>query len=143
MWQKMMFGLICAIACGMANANECLRYNDEVVIQGRLSRETFAEQPNYENIANGDARATYFFLEPGTPLCVDAGKNELGEVGENHVKIVQLVFVGKEDMFGPLKPFIGQQVRCSGKLMHALTGHHHSRILFSTSDCSSTQSQKN
>jgi len=141
MWQKLVFVLTCAVVCGIANANECLRYRNEVSLQGNLIRETFAEQPNYENIANGDAMATYFFLAPAIPLCVETGKTDLEDVGERHVKIVQLVFMGKEDMFGPLRPFIGLEIQCTGKLMHAISGHHHSRILLTTSNCRAAESK--
>ena len=143
MWRKLVLGLTCVMVCGVANANECLRYNDDVSLQGRLIRETFAEQPNYENIANGDAKATYFFIAPATPLCVEPGKIDIGDIGESHVKIVQLIFMSKEDLFGPLKPFIGREVHCSGKVIHAISGHHHSRILLTTSNCGFSENHKN
>lgn len=42
-----------------ASASSCLGYSGEVVLRGVLSRHTFAEQPNYESIAKGDAAATF------------------------------------------------------------------------------------
>ncbi len=123
------------VAIADADSNTCLQYGADVTIQGRLVQQTFAEQPNYNSIANGDAKATYFFLAPDQPLCAAPGHVDAGDVGEENLKIVQLVFMGKEDMFGPLKPLLGQPVQCKGQLMHAISGHHHSRILLTTSSC--------
>ena len=116
------------------NTNTCLRYREDVSLQGTLTRQTFPEQPNYESIAHGDAKATYFLLKLDPAVCVAPGDDE-DEAGEGHVNVVQLVFMGKEDMFGPLRPSLGKKVQCSGQLMHAFSGHHHSRILFTTSRC--------
>lgn len=108
-------------------------------LQGKLTRQTFAEQPNYESIAKGDAQAAYFFLSPSTPICVHGGRDAAVGQDEFNVKIVQLVFVGAKDMFGPLRPYLKKAVRCDGILFHAISGHHHSRVLLETSECMPVQ----
>jgi hypothetical protein len=50
-----------------AHAAQCLSYSSSIALQGALSRHIFSEQPNYDSIANGDAKAVYFFLSPSKP----------------------------------------------------------------------------
>ena len=119
----------------LAASTKCLKYHDEITISGKLTRQTFAEQPNYESIKNGDRQVSYFFISPNVPLCVAAGMDNEEELAENNVKILELAFMGDKDMFGPLRSSIGKFVSCIGDLFHAINGHHHSRILLATSNC--------
>jgi hypothetical protein len=122
-------------ACAAGGADQCLSYGGSVSLQGKLTRQTFAEQPNYESIARGDAQAAYFFLSLSTSICVRGSGDAKVDQDEANVKVVQLVFVGEHDMFGPLKPYLGKAVRCEGHLFHAISGHHHSRVLMKTPAC--------
>jgi hypothetical protein len=118
---------------------QCLSYSGEITLQGVLSRHTFPEQPNYENIANGDAKATYFFISPKQPLCVVEGAMGQGERAVGDVKRVQLVFMGVQDSYGPLRKFLGREVVCRGSLFPAISGHHHSPVLLSGAKCDAVQ----
>ncbi len=121
-------------SCNIALAAPCLDYVHNVTVQGVLARHTFPEQPNYESIAAGDAPATYFFVTPPKPFCVAIGKRD-DEPAVARVDTVQLVFMGKVDGYGPLRPYLGKAVTCSGMLFAAISGHHHSPVLLSVEAC--------
>jgi hypothetical protein len=119
-----------------AQAAQCLCYSNPVALQGVLSRRTFPEQPNYENIANGDAKASYFFLSPSKPFCVDQGNAVDGsEPAEPRVTAVQLVLPDGAVSYQRLRPYLGKVVICDGNFFHAITGHHHSPVLLDAATC--------
>jgi Domain of unknown function (DUF4431) len=125
--------------CISAQANECLTYSGDVVLRGMLIRRTFPEQPNYESIAKGDAKATYFFVSLHEPFCVSEGKMSDGlEPEEPEVKQVQLVFLDPKISYRKLLPSLGKDVVCSGSFYHAETGHHHSPVLLWNAKCRPT-----
>jgi len=118
----------------LAWADQCFSYNDQIMLRGVLSRQTFPEQPNYESIANGDAAATYFFLKLAAPICTEAGKDQDDESDETQVKITQLIFSAAEE-YSKLRPYLGKIVECRGRLMQKFSGHHHSRVLLWSAVC--------
>jgi len=127
--------LILFAASSASMAGQCLSYRGEVTLRGTLFRRTYPEQPNYKSIAKGDAAATYFFVSPDTPFCVDAGDTKNNEPAEPHVKSVQLAFSGQQDSYGPLRQHLSKRVECHGSLYHAISGHHHSPVLLSNAKC--------
>jgi hypothetical protein len=131
--------LTLVIVCNPAFAAKCLSYHGEVTLEGTLSSHTFAEQPNYESIAKGDAAATYYFMVPRAPFCVAEGDKNDNQPAEPRVKRVQLVFLSREDSYGLLRPYLGKAVECRGNLFHAISGHHHSAVLLSDAKCNVTR----
>jgi hypothetical protein len=122
-----------------AHAADCLTYSKQVTLRGVLSRYTFPEQPNYESIAKGDAKATYFFVSPNNTLCVAEGNNTGGlEPAEPRVSQVQLVFPDGNVSYQRLRPYLGKEVVCHGSFFHAITGHHHSPVLLDGANCRPT-----
>jgi hypothetical protein len=125
-----------------AQAAQCLSYSNPIALRGVLSRRTFPEQPNYESIANGDAKASYFFLSPSKPFCVDQGNAADGsEPAEPQVIAVQLVFADGALSYQRLRPYLGKVVICGGNFFHAITGHHHSPVLLDAAKCRPSQHQ--
>jgi hypothetical protein len=124
-----------------AQAEQCLSYSGAVEIVGKLSRHTFAEQPGYESIANGDAAATYFFVSPIKSLCVVEGIADDNEPSENNITRVQLVFPTGTSVnsFNSLRPLLGNNIKCVGNLFHSISGHHHSPVLLGEAKCSAVQ----
>lgn len=120
-----------------AFAGPCLSYHADVTLRGVLSRQTFAEAPNYESIAKGDAAASYFFISPKRAFCVSEGSDSENEPAVPKVRTVQLVFPGPEAEadYRLLRPTLGNEVECRGSLYPQITGHHHSRVLLSDAKC--------
>ena len=117
-----------------AHAAKCLRYAADVTLRGVLSRHTFPEQPNYESIALGDAKASYFFITPAQPFCVAQGKNG-GEFepAQAKVKTVQLLLAAQD--YDRLRQYLGSKVVCLGTFEHGFAGHHHSLVLLDNAKC--------
>ena len=112
-----------------------MNYAGSVTIQGKLSRLTFPEEPNYESIKNGDRPASYFFITTPNAFCVAAGQDEF-EPAEQKVKTMQLIFVGNANKaYQTLRSQLNKDIVCTGNLMHASTGHHHSTVLLADSVC--------
>jgi hypothetical protein len=116
-----------------SSAAECLRYDTDVLVIGKLSEQTFPEQPNYESVEKGDAPATYFFITPGQMLCALAGVRNDEPAGE--IESMQLVFPANANAYKALRPSLGSEVECTGKLMPASSGHHHTPILLADAVC--------
>ena len=134
-----LFALLLLLVATSAHSAECLTYANPVTLKGVLSRRTFPEQPNYESIAKGDAKATYFFFSPNEAFCVAEGNNTDGhEPAEPRISQVQLVFPDGAASYQRLRPFLGKEVICSGSFFHAATGHHHSPVLMDGAKCRPT-----
>jgi hypothetical protein len=132
---KSLLILLCLLSSSFAYADDCLSYSERVSIQGKLSRMTFSEQPNYESIKNGDRPASYFFITTPNTLCLLAGQNEL-EPAEQKIQTMQLIFAGEaKKAYQTLRAQLNKTVVCTGNFMHASTGHHHSAVLFIDSEC--------
>ena len=132
---RYVFFSLLLMAITPALASQCLTYNAEVTLRGVLSKETFPEQPGYENIANGDRAATYFFISPAQAICVAAGNTKDNEPAESQIGKVQLVFAPDALGYDWLRPFLGKQVECRGSFFHAISGHHHSSVLLGSAKC--------
>jgi hypothetical protein len=129
--------LLLLLLASQALAAECLGYSP-IELRGVLRSETFPGPPNYESVATGDKAETYFFVVPAEPLCVRQGDTSGLEPAATGVRRVQLIFFDLS-AYDKLRPFLGKEVRCTGKLIGAHTGHHHSEVLLTNSECNAAQ----
>ena len=117
-----------------SSAAACLNYDIDVIVIGKLSEQTFPEQPNYRSIENGDAPATYFFIAPKPTLCVLAGVRTDEPAAQS--ESMQLVFPANEpNSDRALRTRLGSEVECTGRLTPAISGHHHTPILLTDAVC--------
>jgi len=130
------------VVCRASSAQaDCLSYSGQVTVSGILSEHTYAEQPNYESIARGDAAATYYFVSPHRPFCMTEGIDHDGlEPADAKVTRVQLVF-GEDaaSSYAALRSQLSHEVACTGSLYHSMSGHHHSPILLLHATCRAAQ----
>jgi hypothetical protein len=99
-----------------------------VELRGTIELQTFPGRPGYESIKNGDEleRGWYLRLKQSIEVrksAVDADPNSLTE---KNVKILQMAM--NYDVTAKQIP-LGKNVCVSGHLFHAISGHHHSRVL--------------
>lgn len=129
--------LLLASAHGANAVASCYPYEPKsVTLSGVLIRKTFPGRPNYANLAKGDEPETYFLLRLSKPVCTvaPAGNGIDGPVSS--VAQMQLVFLhGAATSYKELQPYIGKEVRCTGKLFSAETGHHHTPVLMTVKKC--------
>lgn len=108
--------------------NPVYRYEpDKVTLEGTLELQTFPGRPNYESIKGGDEIETQWFMRLGR--AIDIETNPLDTTGpwdpEKNVKVVQVIIDDKDWK----KVGKGKRIRATGILTHAITGHHHARVL--------------
>ncbi len=123
--------LITGVLLRPQQAAPCLRYGSgEVTIQGELSRRTFPGPPNYESVAAGDSAETAILVTLASPVCVtpDSASASPDDVFENDVHEIQLA-VAADSVWRQLGQVRGQRVAVTGTLFHAISGHHHTRVL--------------
>jgi len=119
--------LFLLIPAAHASAQNCLAYDtDGIPLSGTISKKTFPGPPNYESIKKGDKPETYWILHLDTPTCTTASGDN---AAESNVTDLQLILSAKD--YAQYKQLVGQKVPVLviGKLMHAITGHHHTPVL--------------
>ena len=115
-----------------ANA-ECLPGDPAIVhVSGVLKRITFAGRPNYEDITKGDEPETYFVLFLDKPIC-------LTNATEISTSELQLFFLRPKQQYDQFRPKLGHKITLSGSLWVAVSGHHHTPLMFTPTDATSAR----
>ncbi|MBI5492902.1 MAG: DUF4431 domain-containing protein [Deltaproteobacteria bacterium] len=112
-----------------ANSEECFSYEPtKVTLTGTIIVKTFPGPPEFESIEKGDRPETYWILKIKRPVCVNGDpKDEVNLETEKNVQDMQLVLsIGK---YARYKHLVTKQVVVDGTLFHAITGHHHTKVL--------------
>lgn len=126
--RTLIFSLLLLTAfSAQAAAQDCLSYDtDSVRLTGTISRKTFPGPPNYESIRKGDKPETYWILHLAKPVCTKASADN---DAESNVTDIQLILPPKA--YARFKKFVDKKdgLVVIGKLMHAITGHHHTPVL--------------
>lgn len=116
----------------IANAENRLVYYEPIIVKlsGVIDVKDSPGPPNYESVENGDAAETGYYLK--LPQSIDvvtpnvkSGTDECDEP-EKNIHVVQLVI--RHDSDWP-KIRKGNHVTLTGTLFHAISGHHHTRVL--------------
>lgn len=106
----------------------CLSYESTtIILRGEISRKIFAGRPNFESIKKGDEPERYWILHLAKPICVNGTKDTPDDEPEKNVSDVQLIL--SESQYTRYKDLLNKQVIISGKLLHAISGHHHTKVL--------------
>jgi hypothetical protein len=112
---------------GVTAQDNCLSYEPaRVSLTGTISKKTFPGPPNYESIKRGDKPETYWVLHLEKPICTKASADNDAETG---VADLQLILTRKQ--YALYRKLLGRRapLTVTGKLSHAITGHHHTPVL--------------
>ena len=117
-----------ALGLSLSASEPCLKYEPEVVeLVGTMKRHVFPGPPNFESVIGGDTPENYWVLHLLKPICVvptesdTHGINE-PETGVNQLQLNQIDYKGS-------KHLLGKRVKVKGRLLHAITGHHHTKVM--------------
>jgi hypothetical protein len=117
--------LACCVA-GHATA-ACLHYEPKpVTVNGIVVKKTYPGPPNFEDVAQGDAPETGYYLQLIKPLCTQASEDE---EASSHAGVQWLQLVLSPAQYAQLQPRLGKAVRLRGTLFEGATGHHHTQVL--------------
>jgi uncharacterized protein DUF4431 len=113
----------------MEHGSGCLSFEPALVeLEGVPVLRDYPGPPNYESVARGDALERQWILQLTEPRCVNrdpkSGIDDQAVVG---VQEVQLVLAAGESK--RLRASAGKQIRVSGTLFAAHTGHHRTAVL--------------
>ncbi len=137
----MRFVALSILALGVStHAEACLDYS-QIQIRGTLSSQTFPGPPNFESVSAGDAKETYFFISLPHPTCVTKGNAASHlEPAVKRIRNIQLIFEWQtpKASYDALRTHLGKGVECSGRLLGAHTGHHHSDVMLTEAQCHAT-----
>jgi hypothetical protein len=112
-------------ASGPARADECLRYEPEVVrLHGQLRLTVFPGPPHYRSLDAGDQPETVWLLALDRPACIDPIADDAWNIAQSDVRLVQII---------PRAPFNvamnGKPGVVEGTLYRAHGGHPHAEIV--------------
>jgi|SRR5580704_17561300 hypothetical protein len=121
--------LTCTAALAMpacARAGTCLKYEPtRVVLSGTISTKLAYGPPGYGEDPAHDARERYLNLTLDNPICVDSGVSP-NDDSERNERSLQMVFFDDHSF---QSKWMGQHVAVTGTLFHAISGHHHTKVL--------------
>lgn len=97
-------------------------------LRGTIELQTFPGRPGYESIQNGDEVERGWYLRLKQPIEVQKNDKDTDPNAstEKNVRILQLAM--KDDISAGQIP-LKKEVCVSGHLFHAISGHHHTRVL--------------
>lgn len=116
------------VAASIAAARRCLEYGPaSVALTGTIVRRMEYGPPNYGEDPAHDAREVYWYLQLHDPICVNGKKDTSEEMEEEtNVRKVQIVY---PNGYPEGDHWINHRASITGILFHAMTGHHHTKVL--------------
>jgi hypothetical protein len=135
MQTKIGFIVVCAsvlLASAAGSAAHCLRYlPSKVSVTGTVFERTDWGPPNYREDPAHDRPEPHDYIRLDTPLCVFGVPGDApDDITEKNVSIMELAWDSEE---WPIPNVVGRHVLLTGGLFHAISGHHHTRVLLMVS----------
>lgn len=133
--------LLCLAAnayCAEIPACTVFRFGDEISVEGRMVKRTFAGPPNYKSIRHGDVPETAWVLKLDNPVCVYPVQADRENEAANDIGQLQLVFMERRQLREAHR-LIARHVVATGKFFSAHSGHHHTSILLEIVDIRMTR----
>jgi hypothetical protein len=123
---------LCVVAlmlCPPAIASDpCLHYGPEVFeLVGIMRFRVYPGPPNFESVKAGDAPENNWVLQLARPICVTLSQPDPHGVNEpeSGIQLLQLI----QPDYKASRHLLGKRVKVKGHLLHAITGHHHTKVM--------------
>ncbi|HEV8588103.1 MAG TPA: DUF4431 domain-containing protein [Pyrinomonadaceae bacterium] len=102
---------------------------EKVTLTGRVVLRTFFGPPDYGENPKTDTKEHNYIL------ILDSLVDVIGTNSENETerKVRQVTLVISDPNANQIRPFLSKRVKVEGTLFHAITGHHHTRVLMTVS----------
>jgi hypothetical protein len=114
---------ISLISCTSLSVSACKKYGlPTTTLVGTATLETSYGPPGYGESPQTDSQERQAILHLDKPLCTLASDDDPSE--EDQVRVT-LAPMGNLS----LREFVGKTVSVRGSLFHAVTGHHHTKVL--------------
>lgn len=121
--------LLCATALSVQAQRKQVHYGPEkVAVTGKVVSRTFYGPPGYGENPKTDSRESQYLLLLDRPIDVLSTPEFETERGVKQITLVVVDFKAT-----PVRPWLHQRVTIEGTLFHAITGHHHTRVLIEVS----------
>ena len=121
--------LLASTAYARAQEGRCLSYDPaEVQVSGTLSKMVVPGPPNYQDVKKGDTPETIWILTLNKAVCVTGNTDDINEPEQN---VTDLQLVLQPSHFAQLRRMGSGKVQVVslGKLFHAHTAHHRTKVL--------------
>lgn len=107
----------------------------QVKLTGRILQRVYPGPPNYQSIRAGDRREVADILQLAKKICVRADMTDLVNEAERNIKEIQLVFLDRQSWENDSS----KRVIVGGRLFHAHSGHHHTKVLLEVDSIASAE----
>lgn len=133
--RTLLAALTVSILCSTAQTSLCsaqskpksLSYEpDRVTLVGKVVSRTFYGPPNYGEDPATDSKEDQYILILDTPIDVIGSIDPIDKTERGVKKLTLVVFDFKTN---PVESLLGKRVEVHGRLFHAHTGHHRTRVL--------------
>ena len=117
-----------ALDLSLSASEPCLKYEPEIVeLVGTMKRHVFPGPPNFESVKGGDRAEKSWVLHLSKPICLVPVEPDTRGIYEPETNVRQLQ-LNQVDYKGS-KHLLGKRVKVKGRLVHAITGHHHTNVM--------------
>jgi hypothetical protein len=124
-----------ASSYGKSNESKVHDYGKKTTLEGIVETRVYPGPPNYESVRNGDLAEHIWLIKLNSPINLrDDGDPTSNNEAENDIRALQLVIQWPKNE-RLLEQSIGHSLIITGSLFHALTGHHHLKVLMSVERC--------
>lgn len=128
--------LICAHALSVQAQRKQLHYAPaKVTLTGKVILRTFFGPPGYGENPKTDSKETQYILILDTPIDVIGvnDDNYFPYDRQTERRVKQITLVIDDFKATPERTFLHKHVMLEGTLVHAHTGHHHTKVLLEIS----------
>jgi hypothetical protein len=125
----LLIALLCTTALSVQAQRKQVHYEPEkVALTGKVVLRTFYGPPGYGESPKTDSRESQYILLLDRSIDVLGSPDFEAEHGVKQITLVVFDFKST-----PVRPWLHKRVTIEGKLFHAISGHHHTRVLIEVS----------